>query len=472
MTARADPHMRGTDAFSWYMERDPLLRSTVVAVLLFDRAPDPRRVLARLGRASRIVPGLRHHLVEPPLHLAPPRWVADESFDLSWHVRRVEAPQPGTLATVLDLARKEGMEAFDPARPMWSWTTVEGLEHGRAAAILKVHHSLTDGIGGMQLATELFDVARSSPDPDDGPVSPVGEAPGRVRLTAEALRYHAARLVDVSWRVARAAPLVAVSAARHPVATAVEALRTGQSVARMVQPMRETYSPVMHDRRLGWHYGALDVPLDDLKQAARIARGTLNDAFLAGIADGLRRYHDRHGVAVRELRVTMPISIREEGDPIAGNRITLMRFSVPVDAPDPATRMRVLHALAAASRSERSIPLTNTIAGMLNLVPRRVVGSMLKHIDFLASNVPGLTVPIYVGGAQVLALYPFGPTIGAALNVTLLSYCGTCHLGVNTDTGAVPDPDVLLECLRDGFEEILGLAGAHEPVRLPASGHT
>ena len=75
MIDRADPHMRETDAFSWYMERDPLLRSTVVAVLLFDRAPDHGRVLARLERASRIVPGLRHHLVEPPLRLAPPRWV-------------------------------------------------------------------------------------------------------------------------------------------------------------------------------------------------------------------------------------------------------------------------------------------------------------------------------------------------------------------------------------------------------------
>ena len=122
-----------------------------------------------------------------------------------------------------------------------------------------------------------------------------------------------------------------------------------------------------------------------------------------------------------------------------------------------------------ASRDERSIPLTNAIAGMLNLVPRRVVGSMLKHVDFIASNVPGLSVPIYVGGAQVMALYPFGPTIGAALNVTLLSYCGTCHIGINTDTGAVPDPDVLLECLRDGFEEMLGLGGDHGPVRMPVS---
>lgn len=109
MVGHFDSHMRQSDAFSWYMERDPLLRSTVVAVLVFDREPDETRLLNRLERASRIVPGLRHHLVEPPMRLAPPRWVADPNFDLSWHARRVDAPAPRDLASVFELARKEGM---------------------------------------------------------------------------------------------------------------------------------------------------------------------------------------------------------------------------------------------------------------------------------------------------------------------------------------------------------------------------
>ena len=196
MTAHADPHMRQSDAFSWYMERDPLLRSTVVAVLVFDSAPDQDRLLRRLERATRIVPGLRHHLVEPPLRLAPPRWVVDPSFDLSWHVRRIEAPVPKDLAGVLALARTEGMAAFDPARPLWCWTTVEGLEGGRAAAILKMHHSLTDGIGGMQLATELFDLAADAPEPADDPDAPLPEAPSRTGMVLEALGYDVQRVLD------------------------------------------------------------------------------------------------------------------------------------------------------------------------------------------------------------------------------------------------------------------------------------
>jgi hypothetical protein len=59
-----------------------------------------------------------------------------------------------------------------------------------------------------------------------------------------------------------------------------------------------------------------------------------------------------------------------------------------------------------------------------------------------------------------------GPTIGAALNATLVSYCGTCFVGVNVDAGAVPDPAAMIDCLRAGFVEILGLAERDADVRI------
>ncbi len=469
MVESVDLHMRESDAFSWYMERDPLLRSTVVAVLMLDRAPDEAVLLRRIERATRIVPGLRHHLVEPPLRLAPPRWVVDPSFDLSWHVRRVELPAPAGMEGVLQLARKEGMAGFDTARPLWTWTTVEGLEGGRAAAVLKVHHSLTDGIGGIQLATELFDLSPDAPEPEPGPDAPRPETPSRASLLLESLGYDVRRVIGIVREAIAAAPGAAVHALRHPAVTTTDAVRLAGSVIRTVAPITDTRSPVMQERRLGWHYDALDLPLDALRHAAHAGGGTLNDVFLAGIAGGLQRYHERHDTTVAELRVTMPISIRKPGDPAGGNRITLMRFAVPVGTVDVRSRIRTLHERAASSREEPSIPFTNVIAGLLNVLPTGVVGGMLKHVDFLASNVPGLDAPIYIGGARVSNIYPFGPTIGAALNVTLLSYLGTCNLGVNTDTGAVPDPSVLMSCLRDGFDEVLDLGGGDASTRTSAA---
>jgi diacylglycerol O-acyltransferase len=436
-------------------------------VLALDRGPDWDRMVDRLERASRLSPGFRHRVVSPPLRLATPRWVPDADFDLSWHVRRFEAPPPKTLATVIDFARKTGMAGFDRDRPLWEFTLVDGLDGGGAALVMKLHHALTDGIGGMELARFLFDVERDGGDPGPMPPAPVGERLGRVDLVRDALLYDCSRLARFARHRIGAALGDAGHALTHPIETVTGAVATFASIGRTVEPVNDTLSPVMRERHLAWHYDVLEFPLAAIQDAAHAAGATLNDAFLAAVAAGLRTYHERHGATVEELRVTMPISIRGDDDPIGGNRITLMRFKVPVAVPDPATRMTEIHARCGDVKTERSLPHTDAIAGTLNLLPRAVLGGMLKHVDFLASNVPGITVPLYLAGAKVTRFYGFGPTIGAALNLTLISYGGTCYVGVNSDTGAVPDHDVMLDCLRDGVDEVLAIGGHAGSVDLP-----
>ena len=462
VVALAEPvevHMRDTNAFAWYMEQDPLLRSTVVVVLMLDRAPDWDRLTERLERLTRISPGFRQKVVQPPLRLATPRWVVDPDFDLSWHVRRFEAASPKTLETVLEFARKTGMAGLDRDRPLWEATFIEELEGGRTAVVLKLHHSLTDGVGGMDIARLLFDVEPKPADLGALPEAPDGENLDTVDLVRDALGYGWSRVLGFSKDVFTSAPGDAAKALLHPRETVNEAVATVRSIARFLQPASETLSPVMTERHLAWHYDVLQLPLVDILHAAHTAGAKLNDAFLSGVTAGLRIYHERHGEQVDELRVTMPISIRKDGDAIGGNRITLMRFKVPVAITDPGERMRETHNRCEPMKTDRSLPFTDVLAGALNLLPRAYVGGMLKHIDFLASNVPGIPVPLYLAGAGVESFYAFGPTIGAALNVTLMSYCGTCFVGINIDTGAVPDPDVLMECMRDGFDEVLSSAG-------------
>jgi diacylglycerol O-acyltransferase len=98
------------------------------------------------------------------------------------------------------------------------------------------------------------------------------------------------------------------------------------------------------------------------------------------------------------------------------------------------------------------------IAGGLNLLPRWYIAAILRHVDFLASDVPGIPMPVFLGGAAVRMQYPFGPTIGAGVNVTLMTYVDTCALGINVDIGAIPDFEVFHDCLVSGFDEVLALA--------------
>jgi diacylglycerol O-acyltransferase len=248
-----------------------------------------------------------------------------------------------------------------------------------------------------------------------------------------------------------------LDAVRHPQRAATEIVETARSVGRIVAPTTTPKSQVMVGRMLASNFRILEVPMAELRAASKIAGGRLNDGFLAGITAGLHRYHEQHGHDVHELRVAMPISQREAGHHEGGNHVSVMRFIVPVDSPTPEHRINAMHDVVETVRAERSLDHTETIAGFLNLMPKGVIGAMLKGVDFLASNVPGVPVPMWLVGQKVERFFPFGPTAGSAVNVTLMSYDGTCCIGVNADSAAVPDPDLLVRCLRDGFAEVCAI---------------
>jgi diacylglycerol O-acyltransferase / wax synthase len=452
--------MRNTDAFALGMEEDARLRSTVVTILTLDRSPDWDVLVDRLERVSRLMPMFRQRVV-PTTPPAPPRWVYDKDFDLRFHLRRVMAPEPGTFETVLEMARNAEMGEFDHSRPMWTATLIEGLVDGAAAIVVKMHHSLADGIGGMQIAALVFDFQREPAD-----LGPLPRIPSPTNLlpldgVRRSLEYDVGLTRKLVRGVTVGGAKLLVSGAIHPRSTLRTVWSTTTSVYRTVRPINHTASPIMLDRRLIRELGVHEVPLSTLKEAGRRAGGSLNDAFLAGVTGGLRRYHERHGAAVDELVVTMPISIRMPGDAEGGNRITLMRLPLPVGESDPRVRIGEIRERALAARHEPSLKLTQDIAAGLNLLPRWYIGAILRHVDFLASNVPGTPVPVWVGGAAVTMQYAFGPTIGAGVNITLITYQDTCALGINADTGAVPDLPVFRECLVEGFEEVLALR--HEP---------
>jgi WS/DGAT/MGAT family acyltransferase len=452
--------MRNSDAFAWGMEQDAVLRSTVVTIIMLDRSPDWDVLVDRFERIGRQIPMFRQRVVTtlPP---APPRWEVDPDFDLRFHLRRVVAPEPGTLDTLIDMARRAEMGEFDHARPLWQVTLVDGLADGGAALVCKLHHSLTDGIGGVQIAMLLFDLTEEPQDLGPLPSEPPAEGSSRWGGLRHWVRYDV-DLMRTAWGVTRAAPPAVLAGVRRPRDSVRAVGETAASVYRTVKPINRTASPIMKGRRMIRELGVHEVPMPALREAAHLSGGTLNDAFLAGVTGGLRRYHARHGAEVGDLNVTMPVSIRGDHDPIGGNRLTLMRFSLPVGIEDPAERLRQIHLRAGTIRTERSLPYTQAIAGGLNLLPRWYIGAILRHVDFLASDVPGVPVQVYLGGAAVRMQYAFGPTIGAGVNVTLMTYVDTCALGINVDTGAIPDFDVFRDCLVEGFDEVLALAAPAE----------
>ena len=460
---RFDDRMGEVDALMWAMEADPVLRSTVIALALLDGPPDRERLTARVRRSVEEIPRLHQVAVE---HFGgTPRWVRAEEIDLGYHLRFCRRPDwsdRGLLGLVDEIAAIP----FDRSRPLWQHTVVEDLPGGGAALVVKVHHSLTDGVGGMEIAAGLlFDLEADEPPPPPAPAPAVDPGPdkgraGRVTRLAREARRQLRRLVALARGVVRLA--------LRPSEVLRSAATAAGSALRAVSPFSGALSPLLLGRSSQRRYHEFPVALDRLRDAARMADARVNDAFLAALAGGLGRYHRRHRVSVDALRVTMPINTRAAGDDmVAGNRHAPSRFPLPVGEPDPVLRMQAIARQVTAERAEPALRFAEAFAGLLRRLPAalrlRLFGGMLKGVDVLASNVAGVTFPLYLAGARIAGLVAFGPPLGAALNVTLLSYLDRASIGVVTDTRAVPDPEVLLACLKEGFEEVLDVGRTPPP---------
>jgi diacylglycerol O-acyltransferase / wax synthase len=354
------------------------------------------------------------------------------------------------------MAAPFAMQGFDRARPLWEFHIVDGLAEGRAALVSKIHHSITDGVGAMKLTMSFLDTKPDrARDTSPLPIPPEPEQLSTVALWREALEHETRRQAGIASRLTGQV----AAAARNPLGAAQGAVAGARSTAHMLRPVTTPLSPIMDKRSLSVHFDTLTASLPRMKAAAKAADGRLNDAFVAAVLGGLDRYHRRHGAPVEALRMTMPINVRTADQAMeAGNQFVPARFPVPLGITDPRERMRALTSLVASERAEPALGMVAPIAGVLNRLPvsvtTRLFGGMLKGIDFVTSNVPGAPIPIYVAGARLEANFAFGPLSGSALNITLLSYIDELHMGVNTDRAAVPDPDVLLECLQDGIDEV------------------
>lgn len=460
---RYDERMGDSDALLWTIEADPMLRSTITAVAFLDERPDPGRVRAMFRRGATVIPRFRQRVRANPMSIAPPRWEDDPNFDLDYHLRFVRAPEPGDTDAVLRIAEPIAMAAFDRERPLWEATVVDGLADGGAAIIVKIHHTITDGVGAMQLALVMFDLERDAV-PGKPAELPPAEVMGQWKRWFDAIAHERRRAIDATRQRAPVVATGLVSTVQDlvtdPLAASRDALAALRSIHRLTAPDPKPLSPLMRDRSLSVRFATFPIPLDAVKTVAKTHGVTLNDVFLAAVTGGMTRYHDASGHSADELRFTVPIDLRDDdSDHVVGNHVMLARVVLPLGRTDPVERMREVHAAIADLRAEPALGLTEPLAGLLRRLPASVgigmFGGVLRGSDLITTNVPGSPVPLYSAGTRVERLVAFAPLLGAAVNLSLISYCGEVHIGVNTDPAAVEDRPLLIRCLRAAWDEVL-----------------
>ena len=423
-----DNRLSDTEALMWSIERDPLLRATFLTVTFLDRRPDVARFRRRMAHAAARIPRLRQRIDGR-------QWIDDPDFDLEYHVRHIVLPPPGTDRHLLDDAARDYEHAFDPVRPLWRIVIVDGLEGDRAAMVASMHHTITDGVGGVRMSAMFLDVERDAPDE---PTLDPGPRKETVPPT-------------VAESVRRAVGEV-VGSVRDP-------LGTVRSIGSQLLLVDGSRSPLWRGRRsLGRRFDTMRVDLEAARSAAHRLGGTLNDLYVTGVVRGIGAYHESCGVPVEELRMSMPISTRTDKSS-GGNAFTPMRVLVPTDAIDPVEHFRAVQARIGGVKGDRALSLAGSLSGLLTSLPSpliaRLARSQVETVDFACSNVRGAPFDLYVAGARVDANHAMGPTAGTACNVTLLSYSGSMDIGINSDTAAIDDPEALRDCVAGGLTETI-----------------
>jgi len=430
------------------------------------------RVLHRVPRYRqkvRWIPGSQHAV-----------WVDDASFNLDYHLRHTALPRPGSESQLKTLSARIMEHPLDRSRPLWEMWVVEGLEGGCFALIAKVHHCMIDGASGVVLAQILM-----SSRPDAEPES--GDAPRWMPRPepddAELLRYDRLRRLLGPLRAAgrvgsflRETPNLL-----NEVGTRVRALESMAMWKLWAASETPFNGPIGPHRAFEW----LTLALDEVKEVRRAAGCKLNDVVLATVAGAVRRYMKRRGVAPEKLdfRVSTPVDVRRgaERERISGNRVSSWIVRLPLAERDPLARLAAIHRETQALKETQQSLAFELVNALHEWLPIDIQSMALRTMNTVVTNVPGPTVPLYLCGAELLAVYPQAPLLADVGLVTgVLSYDGRLCWGINADSDRVPDLDVYAAGLAASFHELaeaLGVhtsgpivvtsPGAHDPERAP-----
>jgi WS/DGAT/MGAT family acyltransferase len=458
------------DASFLHLER-PETPMQVGAVAVLEAAPffdahgrfrlDDLRAL--VDSRLHLIPRFRKRVMEVPFGIGYPVWVDDTGFDIARHVHLTRLPAPGRRRDLLELADRLMSQLLDRSRPLWELWFVAGLDDGRHVGLVhKSHHTLTDGISGVDIATVLLDFTREPTVLDPPPFAPE-PPPDPARLAIDTLCERVTQSADVvrAGRRAADAPHQVVEQAGR-LARSFGALVGGGPLAP-----RTSLNRAIGPRR---HLELVRVRLEVAKTVRRAFGCTVNDVVLAACGGALGQLLEKRGELHDDLvlKVVCPVSVRDDGDRMKlGNRLSLMFVPLPVGERDVSAR---LHAVAASTvdLKEREQALgAATLLGLSEYAAPTLLGLAARAVhaqplvNLMVTNVPGPQVPLYCLGAEMLEVYPIVPlTKNLSINIAVMSYCGYLHVGVFADPDAAPDVERLAGALEDAFAELYLVASA------------
>ena len=351
-------------------------------------------------------------------------WTPDPHFALASHLHRIALPAPADARTLANLVSDLMSTALDRARPLWQVHLVEDYAGG-SAIIVRIHHSVADGIALVRLLMALTDHTATAEAPAVGPRPQRGS---RVIAGARTLAHILALPPD---------------------------------------PDTVIHGPLGVRKCAAWSQPAALAPIRD---AARRTGGTINDVLLAALTGALREYLLSHGgLPHSEIRALVPVNLRRVvGGGEAGNRFGLVYLSLPIGCATPEERLREARRRMAAIKASPEAMLAFGVLGAMGVASAALenVGIELftRKASAVVTSVPGPTEPVRLAGRTIRSLAVWAPASGGVgLTLSLLSYRGQVRLGVAADQGLIGDPWSIAEAFDGELARLTAKRSARTP---------
>ena len=449
---------------AWLRMDDPTNLMIINGCLVLDGPLQRERLRDLLARRLHPIRRFRQRILN---HKGSPHWEVDPGFDLDAHVLEMDLPAPGGDQALREVVSDLMSVPFGLDRPLWRFYVLHGYKDG-SVVMGRLHHCIGDGMALLLVLLSLTDrtagaspgVAPGAADPDglDDPDNPFTDLFRQSPRGAEAAKKLAEQIMPDGMRLMEQS-----AEAFNSMGAVVTGLASSTAFARLVgrpaDPKTIFKGPLGIPKRVAWSEPIL---VSDVREVGKALGGTINDVLLSAMTGGLRRYLDRHGQRSRGLnfRAAMPVNLRSiEKMSELGNRFGLIFLSLPVGIDDAVERLAELRRRALALKRSAEPVVVYAILRLLGMVPaavqRMVVGIFASKTTLVMTNVPGPREELYLAGRALREIFFWVPQSGrVGLGISIFSYAGHVRLGLASDTGLVPDPEVIVEGFHEEFEEL------------------
>jgi WS/DGAT/MGAT family acyltransferase len=446
---------------AWLRMDRPTNLMMIVGVMVFKQRMDFKRlrntIEARLvGRYRRF----RQCAVE---EVTGAWWQDDPDFDIDAHLKRRALPTGAGKKELQKLASELAVQPLNPGKPLWRFDLIEDYEGG-SAIVVRIHHSIADGIALVGVILSLTDLAphapaqkQAAPEPEevDADDIPVGLLETLADTFASALDA-GADLGSKAYDLASDRDRLATYG-RHGIGLLTELAKLLAMPPDSPTSLKGKTSTV---KRVAW---SDPIPLGEVKALGKALGCSVNDILLAAVAGAFRAYFLQKGEPVRgvEVRAMIPVNLRSARDEgTLGNRFGLGTLSLPLHEANPFARLFMVRSRMNELKNSYQPPLTLGILAAVGVAPKIIQQQFLDILAAKAStvmtNVPGPKQPLYLAGSRLDQCMFWVPQSGdIGIGVSILSYNDNVQFSLITDRHFVPDPETITPLFAAEFDKML-----------------